>query len=475
MKTKKTDKNKRITVQMGIVVGIVALAIVGFVIWNSGVIRNFFPAITIDGENYKLSEFNYYYYAYYNAYKEENAQYMDYMFDESKSLKTQEYDENESWFDFFRDGATDSMTSIMRVSQMAEEAGYELSEEDEKNIEDSIAQIEALAQYNGVTTSAYLQGIYGSGMGEELYRKHLTKSYLATGYSDQIKENFTFTNAEIEQHYKENQQKYTLVDYERFYVKASDAETTPTDEEKAAAKATAQEIEGRLLGGEDLKTLGTEYDASGTYYATDAAYYDASFAYGDWLFSGDRKDGDSTVIDAGTGYYVLLYHSSDQGDYDAVDIEDICIGVDTATLDSSADGYNDQKNQLYEDSCTTAEKIQEEWAAGQKTRESFKALAEEYKTDNNTYTAYTKLTKNTLDTQIDAWCFDPSRKEGDCNVLYTEGGFHVIYFVGTDGKAWAKQAEDDLRDEQYNEWYDETVTAVKVKTHDSVIQYAGGN
>ena len=60
--------------------------------WGSGVWKDFFPAIRINGSGYRLADFNYFYYAYYNSFVQENSNMVSYMFDEGKSLKEQTYD-----------------------------------------------------------------------------------------------------------------------------------------------------------------------------------------------------------------------------------------------------------------------------------------------------------------------------------------------------------------------------------------------
>lgn len=471
---KKQRQNRNIIIFTIVLAAAIVLGTLGILMYRGGFIQNNMSAITIEGEKYKLSEFNYYYYAYYNAYIDENSQYMSYMFDESESLKTQEYDESQSWFDFFSDGAKDSMISVIEAAKEAKEQGYELSENAKEEIQDTITSIEESAKTAGISADKYLENIYGKGMTKDLYRKHQEYSYLASEYGDYLKAGYTFSEDEIEDYYHENFQKYTYVAYERFYVKASDVDTEPTKAQKSEAYDVAEQMLERVQKGEDLKTVSEDFEDKGTYYSFDDAYYDASFSYGDWLFSEDRKDGDSNVIDDGSGYYVMVFHSRNEGDYKTADIIDLCFAVDETAYDTSQEEEQEKLNQAYEDSCGKAEAVLKQWETGEKTQKSFEEVVSEYEAESDSDGTFTNLTRNTLDSSLDKWIFDESRQSGDTSVIYTNGGFHVIYYMQPGEEAWKAESENDLREDIYNQWYQGLTDNAAVSESKYVLGFAGG-
>lgn len=463
---KKQRQGRQITV-FAIVLGLaIILGITGGLIWKSGLLVRSMPAITINGENYKLCEFNYYYYAYYNAYLDENSDYIGYMFDQSDSLKDQEYDENSSWFDYFSDQTVESMVSVLTASDQAKEEGYELSQGALDDIAAMTDQIENSAELAGITADQYLTRIYGSGMTADLYKEHLINSHLAAEYGDELKSRYSFSDEEVETYYKEHIQNYTFVNYERFYVKACDAGKEPTEEEKKNAENTANEILDKVNAGEDLKSVSNAYQDKGTYYSFDDAYYDKSFSYGDWLFSADRKEGDSNIIDDGAGFYVMVFHSRSESDYPSADIIDIHFPVDAASITDAT-----ELDEAYEASCDKAEDVYETWNAGDKTKESFVKLSQEFESESDG--VFENVIRNELDSKLDSWIFDSERKPGDCAVVYTDGGFHTIYYTASGKEAWKVEAEADMRDEAYNGWYQDLLDSVKVKRHEYVMGFAG--
>jgi len=418
-------------------------------------------AVVIGGEKFSLSEFNYYYQTYYDTYCSENEQYLSYMFDTSKSLKTQAYDENQSWFDYFTDQAADAMTGVVAVADKARAAGFALPAADQAEVDTALENVARSAANRSMTSDEYLSGVYGKGMTAERFRRCLTDTRLAKAYGAQVRESFSFTAAELEAQYNQNPGQYALVDYERFYVRACGAGETPTDAQKAAAGQTADEILARVRAGESLKDVSADYSAKGAYTAFSAAYYDRSFSYGDWLFSADRKDGDSAEIDDGRGCYVMVFHAADRGNYASADCVDVAFAADS--------GADDAQRQ-YEDACEKAEALQKVWESGAKTAGAAQTAAAQ--TDGETQT-YAELTKNTLDGAIDDWVFDPARAAGDSAVIYTKAGFHAVFYAGAGREAWKVSAENDLREAEYEEWYQALLKGTKVVRKTAVLQSAG--
>jgi len=457
-KEKQKKQNRRVTA-FALVMGVAVVAVI-LALLLPQVIAADRTAVVIDGKKYGLCEYNYYYQTYYDTYCSENEQYLPYMFDTSKSLKTQAYDENQSWFDYFTDQAVESMTGVIAVADAARGAGFALPAADQAEIDTALSNVASSALNRNMTSDAYLSGIYGKGMTAELFREHLTNVKLAKAYGESVKKNFAFTDAELQKQYEQNPGKYALVDYERFYVKAAEPGKKPAAAEEAAAKATADEILSRVQAGESLKDVSADYADKGTYASFGAAYYDKSFSYGAWLFSPDRKTGDSAEIDDGSGWYVMVFHEADRGQYSAA------CGVDAAF---AADGSAEDAKQQYEDACEKAETLRSAWLAGDGTAESAAKAAEQAGAETQ---SFTDLTKNTLDGNIESWLFDPARKPGESAVLYTETGFHAVLYTGPGRAAWRVLAEKDLREAKYGAWYDALLKGTKAERREAVLKTA---
>ena len=142
---KKQRQNRQITI-FAVVLGVfLIVGILAALFFQSGAPVKLLPAVTIDGKGYKLCEFNYYYYAYYNSYLDEHSEFREYMFDDSTSLKDQPYDDHQSWFEYFEDQTVESMSSVLRTAALAEKEGFGLSTEAQKEIDTALEDIKSSA------------------------------------------------------------------------------------------------------------------------------------------------------------------------------------------------------------------------------------------------------------------------------------------------------------------------------------------
>ena len=98
-----------------------------------------------------------------------------------------------------------------------------------------------------------------------------------------------------------------------------------------------------------------------------------------------------------------------------------------------------------------AQAILDEWLSGDKTEESFAELANTYTEDGNDSDRdgvpdgglYTNVYEDMMVPAFNDWCFDTSRQYGDYDLVRTEYGYHVMFFVKR-VPIWQTYAESDL-------------------------------
>lgn len=94
----------------------------------------------------------------------------------------------------------------------------------------------------------------------------------------------------------------------------------------------------------------------------------------------------------------------------------------------------------------TAKSILNTWLSGDRTEESFAALANEHSADTGSNTNGGLYQRVQLGEMVDAfedWCFDESRKVGDYGIVKTELGYHIMYFSGST-PIWKAHATEDM-------------------------------
>lgn len=100
-----------------------------------------------------------------------------------------------------------------------------------------------------------------------------------------------------------------------------------------------------------------------------------------------------------------------------------------------------------------AQKIYDEWLAGDKTEEHFGELANKYSHDQDGKVTnggiYTFVEEGKMVAEFNDWCFDENRKPGDTDLVKTQFGYHVMYFVGSE-ETWFTKTRSAYISEQSN-------------------------
>lgn len=99
-----------------------------------------------------------------------------------------------------------------------------------------------------------------------------------------------------------------------------------------------------------------------------------------------------------------------------------------------------------------AQAILDEFLAGDKTEESFAAMATEKTQDGGSQATgglYENIYEGQMVKPFEEWCFDDSREYGDTGLVQTDYGYHIMYYVSST-PAWISYAENDYITEKSN-------------------------
>jgi len=246
------------------------------------------------------------------------------------------YDETMTWQQYFLDVAVETWQRYQLLCELADEAGYELPEEEQESLNDVSESLATMAQQYGYeTVEQMLQEDLGPGCTEEAYLKYLNICTVAMSYYNSI---------------------YN--------------EMIPTDEQ-VEAYFTAHEAEFKE--------------------------------------SGITKE--SGLVS---------------------DVRHILVAIEGGTTDENGNTtYTDAE---WEACYDKAEAILEEWKSGEASEDSFAALVAENTDDSGSASAgglYEGITAtSSYVEEFRAWAVDMSRQPGDTDIVKTEFGCHIMYFVG---------------------------------------------
>ncbi len=146
-----------------------------------------------------------------------------------------------------------------------------------------------------------------------------------------------------------------------------------------------------------------------------------------------------------------------------VDVRHILIQVEGGTTDENGNTvYSDEDWAACE---AEAQAILDQWLAGDKTEDSFAALANEKSEDPGSNTnggLYENVYMGQMVEPFETWCFDEGRKYGDTGLVKTNYGYHVMYYVGSE-LMWKSYAESGWTNEQITALLDSIVEGYPVE------------
>lgn len=124
-----------------------------------------------------------------------------------------------------------------------------------------------------------------------------------------------------------------------------------------------------------------------------------------------------------------------------VDVRHILIQPEGGT--EGEDGTVTYSDEEWETCRQKAQDILDQWKNGDATEESFGELAKEHTADGNGDVGglYEDVYENQMVTEFNDWIFDESRAYGDTDLVKTEFGYHVMYFVDSE-PAWEVYTEE---------------------------------
>ena len=478
-------------VVMAVLVVVAVVVGVNRSIQASGVHEKKTIAATVGEHPVSNAELSYYYIDYINNYANTYGNYLS-MFgiDSTKALDQQVYDEEtgETWADYFVSTAASSAQSAYALVDAAAAEGFTLPQEQKDQLDIMSNNLDSYATLYGYSdANAFLKAQYGNGASKDSYMEYYQRNLLASAYQAHHQDGLSYSEEQIREADKADPSKYSSYSYAQYYVSTSkfltggttdeEGNTTYTAAEREAAVAAAKEAIAPLVSSEittvealdeaiaAMEINADTEDAASTVYADQASSSINSYLTA-WVTDPSRAAGDITCVEIpGTvqdengadletinAFYVVLFNGKNDNLTELVNVRHILIGFDGEAQEDGT--YSDE---VKEAARTSAEEILNEWKSGDKTEESFAALAESKSTDTGSNTnggLYENVYPGQMVQAFNDWCFDADRKTGDTGIVETNYGYHVIYFVGTAGQTYRDyQIVNDLRNADMESWY----------------------
>lgn len=479
-------------VVMAVILVIALVVGVKQTITNSGIREKNTTALTVGGHELNSVEMNYFFMDAVNNFYSNYGSYAS-MFglDVTKPLNEQYVDEEAglTWADDFMTSAKDSAASTYAMVDAAAAAGFSLPEEDREELESQLATLDLYATMYGYSNAdAYLKAMYGTGASRKTYESYCEKQMLASAFYSNYAESLTYEDADLRAAEAENFGAYSSYSYNSYYLATSrfltggttdsEGNTTYSDEEKADSVAAAEAAAKALTGKEitdaaaldaAIAALEINGGSGSSTYNENTLYSSLNASFQDWMADSSRKAGDvayfpSTSGDTVSGYYVVMFQGSNDNNFAMKNVRHILVAPshDHAEDETHEDGETYSAEELAA-AKAAAEEILASWKAGEATEDSFAALANEKSADGDGVSGglYENIYPGQMVEAFENWCYDAARKTGDTDIVETEYGYHVMYFVGDSEMSYRDyQIENALRSNALKEWYTEAVASM---------------
>ncbi len=337
----------------------------------------------------------------------------------------------------------------------------EITSSQKSEIDEALETYKGYADSYGYTLSAYLVAAMGKGVTESVFRREATRSYIADNYESSIEDEkvkVERTDEDYTEYRDKHEDEVKTVEIRIFDAQSED-DAKKFKDELAQDASNFTELAVKYAKEGFYKEYYKEDSASTFVHATRNSLSGFSLSqkdedgdyYGlDWLFSKNRKAGDSLQY-KNTVVYVTA--PAEFCESSSIDVRHILV---TPVEHNHAEGESDEEeteavdatDEQWAAALNKANSIVDEFNKGDKTAESFGKLAEKYTADEGsekTGGLYEDVYPGQMIQTFNNWCFDENRKDGDVAVVKTEVGYHIMYFDGrTETPIWKRLVQIEL-------------------------------
>ena len=514
---KEAKKLKGYTMTFVIVVCLVlvaAVAIMGVTAFNnSGILQRNTDAMTVGQHTLNNAELNYFYIDLVNEfystwtqqYGEYASMYMSLMgIDTTKPLNALPYaggEEGYTYADYFKDQAIAKAANAYTLYDLAVQEGHTVSDDVKATYESNLAMMK---MYSGIygygDFEEYLKALYGAGASEETYQQYLDMLALTDSFQTAKYDALSYDDAAITAYSNEHFNDFSAFDYCQFSVNVSDflhnheaVEGTHehTEEENAAAEAAAKAAAETLAAGTyaDAEALNNAINALDIYAGAEtkkACTENKNVLFSNitnekiaaWLTEEGRAAGDVAVIPNEytstidgvettriNGYYVVMFMNRENNNMNLVNVRHILAKFEGGQTDS-ATGVTTYSEEEKAAALRDINIVKDLWLGSGADEAAFTALVKDNSDDTGSKDnggLYEDVYPGQMVEAFNDWCFG-EREAGDYEIVETEYGYHLIYFVGeSDTTFRSYMVENTLRNNEFDSWYEETTKAAVAK------------
>jgi len=458
-----SETTKRKLLFAGVISAVVIIC-GGYFAYTIGLPAKILTGATIAGENISVVEFNYNFNTLYASHVSAGDISTDTNLDSILNQET-----GQTYREYISEEAAIKIQAYILLNEAAKADGFK-PKTVEKQVDAFVDSARTEATLRGVTADQLLTRRYGVGTTVRIIKNIMTRELSAQEYSEYLKQTkYALTQDEMMAMYQASPSDYETVSY-HFYAFPGSTDAAATEAEKATALAAAKVLAQGVM---DASTDGQSFRdaceaAAGAAAASSFAdgadptirendpksMFSFNTEFSDFLFSPDRKNGDTTLIEADNVVYAVYFLSRQLDETQAVSFRSL-------TIDASTDlGASVEEIQAAKDAAA----LKAEKYKSQVTDEnSFISLVKKY-ADANSATGgglVVGLTAERLVSDpatataetlaLSDWLFSADRKPGDMTII-PGGTAYTLFYFQKSLPAWQETLFEENISNQYNAW-----------------------
>lgn len=418
---------------------------------------------TVDGTKISIGMFNYCYSSLVRNSEQNSA---TNGLDTTKDYATQyRFDEDGnqiSWTDYFKKTALEELRTLTAYYNAGVARGYEITESQQKAIDDYIdQQYKTYASEQAISLDQYLTNLYGEYVTEATFREFLKQYIIGATYQGYLRaEQDAITDEQIQEYLDKDRLYYSQINFCYIAVeygepadeaKVEEYKSRITDKDSILAlvpEIYAQYISEDVAAAMEADSSLTEEEANrqalDTYsQSIEATISGSSTPFGDdineWIFSTDTPIGDKNVYyDEAIGYAYIILKTEQPTLLDTPLYAVRHILVQPHTDDEEKQAASDWTDEEWAQALEKANQLLDEFNSSDKTERKFAELAEEHSEDPGSVSSglsgyfggfYEGVAEGYMTPEFENWSMDEARQYGDTEIVKTQYGYHIMFFV----------------------------------------------
>ena len=411
--------------------------------------------------------------------------------DPTLPLSEQTISGGDTWADYFIDSALSTAHSNHLLAEKAKAEGFTITEASQLTLDNTLENLPAIAALYGYpNVDSYLRTMYGPGATLESYSDYAETSMLASDYYNAYAENLVIDDAAIRAYEEGKFDEYSSFSYANYTIsynsfltggtEAEDGTVTYTDEEKDAARAAAKAAAESLPNCTTVEELNaalaelpfTVEVAAEANTHDNALYTTLNTNVRQWMADGSRQVGDFTIITnevtdtdengaeitTVTGYTAYIFLGRYDNTKPMANIRHILV---QPTDDDMAAAQKE------------AEALLQEYLSGEQTEDAFADLAMRKSDDagsspNGGLIEHITTERGIYVDSFTDWANDTSRQAGDVEIIESEYGYHIMYYVGDDELSYRdNMIREEILSTSVSDWYNEILASAEIVEKDT--------